>query len=160
VHSTYHTYFDPLLTLGQALARDGFRCVVTGAFDEASIERIPELQRKQERLNALVLFIKTSHIVNKSATRGAGPVVNMFLSLLCHSFSPTSQARHTAGVISSLQQFGLEDLAMSLQALGGVHQIWNLLSLQCDIHNAFGCLNLSFRATEKVRCLNTFTGVG
>ena len=43
-------------------------CSNTGAFDWVSIERVPELQREQERLNASVLSIAASHIVNESTT--------------------------------------------------------------------------------------------
>jgi len=68
----HRTPFGILLTLGQALARDGFRCAVTGAFDKTLIEHIPELQREQERLNASVVVIETSHIVNEPTTRGIG----------------------------------------------------------------------------------------
>ena len=57
---------------------------------------------------------------------------------------------------SSLQYFGLEDLVMSLQAVGGTHEVWNLLSMQSDMRRRFDRLDLSFAPIGKVRYLNSF----
>ena len=69
--------------LNQALARDGFRCVVTGVFDWPSIKCNTELKREcLERLNAPAVDLTTSHIVNEPKTQGArtgwrGAMVNV-----------------------------------------------------------------------------------
>jgi len=74
-----------------------------------------------------------------------------------HSCSPILQTHHAAGVMTIPQQFGLGSLGASLQAAGGVHKLFDLLSLQSDMHIAFDRLNpVSFEATDKVRCLDAF----
>ena len=72
VYPVHHTPSNHLLILDQALARDGFRCVVTGAFDEASMECNPELQGWQRRLDALIAVLETSRIVDEPTTQGIG----------------------------------------------------------------------------------------
>lgn len=55
-----------------------------------------------------------------------------------------------------LRQFGLEGLAEALEVVDGVHEIWNLLSLDPHLHSEFDRLDLWFEGTSKVRHSNTF----
>jgi len=63
---TPHRAFSVLLLMfGQALTRDGFRRVLTGAFNETSFERNVEL-RISGSLGGLVIEVQTSHILDGS----------------------------------------------------------------------------------------------
>jgi len=57
--------------LNQALARDGFRCMITGMFDETSLKLSAELRRKHESLGGMPITVKTCHILSES-TQGVG----------------------------------------------------------------------------------------
>lgn len=83
----------PLLTFDQALARDDFRCVISGWFDRTSIRECVELQNKQQRLNGITTVTPT-HILNGLATQDA-------------------QADRTAGVMAILEKLGFESLQCS-----------------------------------------------
>ena len=68
-----------------------------------------------------------------------------------------SQPRYTPGIIAALKQLGLEDLALGLEPVGGAHQFWNLLSLECNLHGAFDRLDLWFGGTDEVRDSETLS---
>jgi len=70
--------------------------------------------------------------------------------------SPITQTHYAAGVLSTLKQFGIEDLATALQAVDGAHEIWNLLSLEHNLHSKFDSLDLWFEGTDKVCHSETF----
>ena len=74
-----------------------------------------------------------------------------------HSFSsPVPQTYHSVGTTAVLTEFGLGDLALGLEAVGGVNQVWNLLSLQYDAQTDFNDLDLWFEGANKVRHSETF----
>ena len=62
-----------------------------------------------------------------------------------------TQTHYAAGVLGTLEQFGLGGLAEILELVDGVHVIWNLLSLQRDLHSKFDNLDLWFEGTGRVR---------
>ena len=55
-----------------------------------------------------------------------------------------------------LRRFGLEDLAQGFEVVDGVHEIWNLLSLDRTLRAWFGGLDLWLEGTGKVRHLKLF----
>ena len=149
------------LTFDQALARDGFRCMVTGMFDDTSLNKSAELRSIHESLDGgMPITVETCHILNESTTQGIGTgdkstVVNC--RVLHNSFSsPITQTYYAAGVLATLRQFGLEDLAMAFEAVDGVHEFWNLLSLEHHLHQRFDHLDLWFEGISKVRHPETF----
>ncbi|KAF9646068.1 hypothetical protein BDM02DRAFT_3156687 [Thelephora ganbajun] len=125
---------DYRTTRKKALARDGFRCMIIGYFDKTSLKYSAELQRMEETLGGIPVHVQTSHILNESTTQGVG-------------MGEESSTHYTAGVMAILRQFGLEHLSLALETVDGVHQIWNLLSLQFDLHSDLGRLNLWFEST-------------
>jgi hypothetical protein len=50
-----------------------------------------------------------------------------------------------------LKQFGLEHRFRAQEAVGGTHQVWNLLSLQRDLRQRFDDLELWFEGHNEVR---------
>ena len=60
------------------------------------------------------------------------------------------QRHHAAGMIAILTQFGLGSLANSLRAIDGVHEPWNMLSLEPHTHGDFDSLDLWFEGTDTV----------
>lgn len=58
--------------LAQALARDGFRCVITGFFDATSLQSNTELQRQKTEQGGVTIPITPCHILNESTTQGTG----------------------------------------------------------------------------------------
>ncbi|KAF9646090.1 hypothetical protein BDM02DRAFT_3100445 [Thelephora ganbajun] len=119
----------------KALARDGFRCIITGYFDATSLKYNAELQREEETVGGLPLDIEASHILSELTARGVG------------TSEESSVTHYAAGVTTILRQFGLEHLSLALEAVDSVHETWNMLSLQCNLHSNFGFLNLWFEST-------------
>jgi hypothetical protein len=122
---------------GQALARDGFQCVITGWFDETSLDECVELRSKQEHLGSMPITVRPTHILNGLAMQG-------------------TQADHTAGVLAILEKFGFQSLVHDLEETGGIHNVWNLVPLRPDLHIFFGGLDLWFEGTSEVSHSETF----
>ncbi|KAF9643148.1 hypothetical protein BDM02DRAFT_3104817 [Thelephora ganbajun] len=131
---------DYRITRKKALARDGFRCMITGLFDVASLGHNVELQHENETLGGMPVAVETSHILNESTTQGVG------------TSERRSVTHYAAGVMAILRQFGLGHLSLALEAIDGVHETWNLLSLQHDLHNKFDLLGLWFESTDEPNC--------
>ena len=68
----------------------------------------------------------------------------------------TLQTRHAAGVMGVLTQFGLGELAGALQVVDGINEVWNLLSIEPNVHFFFECFDLWFEGTGEVCHLETF----
>ena len=65
---------NPTLILDQVLARDGFRCVLTGMFDMETLTENSELDRVAEDLPDFpVSTVIACHILNGSTTQGVDP---------------------------------------------------------------------------------------
>lgn len=54
-----------------------------------------------------------------------------------------------------MEQFGLTDLAEAFDRPGGVHEVWNLLSLEPNLHANFARLDLWFDRIDLVRYSET-----
>jgi len=59
-------------------------------------------------------------------------------------------ARRAAGALAILEHFGLTALTDALKKSGGIHEVWNLLSLEPNLHSKFDHLNLWFESTSQV----------
>ena len=55
----------------------------------------------------------------------------------CRPSSPIIQMYHAAGVMTILRAFGLKALTQVLESVDGVHEVWNLLSLEPNLHTPF-----------------------
>lgn len=70
----FHTTpYLPFFVFNQTLARDGFRCMITGMFDAASLEKCAELQAMAQHDNAKLVRVQTCHILNESTMQGIIP---------------------------------------------------------------------------------------
>ena len=107
VKCAYLTYSVPfLLIFCQALARDGFRCMLTGMFDLTSTKKNEELAQLCDTMGAFSVVVQTSHILNESTMQDIDPqgggekvtVLNKARAtdtsrVLCCPPSPTSFSR-------------------------------------------------------------------
>lgn len=50
-----------------------------------------------------------------------------------------------------LEGFGFSHFAEAFEKTGGVHKLWNLLSLEPNLHAKFDRLDLWFERTSQVR---------
>jgi hypothetical protein len=58
----------------QALARDGYRCMLTGMFDRTSLKCNRELRQQCDDLpGATATTVQACHILNESTMRGIDP---------------------------------------------------------------------------------------
>ena len=68
------TFSSPTLILDQALARDGFRCILTGMFDDVSLLANRGLAREAEAShNSMMSTVTTCYIVNESTMQDVDP---------------------------------------------------------------------------------------
>ncbi|KAF9063258.1 hypothetical protein BDP27DRAFT_1335410 [Rhodocollybia butyracea] len=124
----------------KTLARDGYRCMLTGAFDVNSCSRNRELAILRKRMKAPAAEVQSCHILNKITLQGVGEPDG----------SETASSRaHAAGVMAILKQFRLGHLVDKLIEKGGIHRLCNLLSLIQPLHHAFDHLNLWFDETDE-----------
>ena len=60
--------------INQVLARDGYRCVVTGMYNRSSLEHCQELAR--ESGEAMALMLEMGHIFNESTMQNINPEID------------------------------------------------------------------------------------
>lgn len=152
VYSTHYILSTLQLTLGQALERDGFRCVITDLYDNTSLKDNPELLAESERLNSMFVNIETSCILNELSGVGAnegGTVRTRQVS--SSSIFPTCYLDTRCRCCDHLE---LQDLAQAL-AVNGIYETQNLLLLQFDLHCTFKDLDMWFEHTHEVCRLET-----
>lgn len=75
----------------------------------------------------------------------------MILSVNAES-SPIIQTHYATGAMAILEHFGFPKFTEVFKRPGGVHQVWNILSLEPNLHFDFDNLNLWFEHTDQVRC--------
>jgi len=127
----------------KALARDGFRCMITGAFDYTSTQQNSELDQLCLSLDASTVTVQASHILNESTMQGIDPTGSSEESTV------TNKTEYAATAMAILGHFGMGSLAQELLAEGGVHGLGNLLSLENRMHTEFDRLNLWFEDTDE-----------
>ncbi|KAF9062785.1 hypothetical protein BDP27DRAFT_1300150 [Rhodocollybia butyracea] len=130
---------DYITARKKTLARDGYRCMLTGCFDTNSCSRNVELAAL--RGDDADAEVQTCHILNKSALYN--------LEDLPEDRAGTPARDHAAGVMAILTQFGLEQLVDELIQKGGIHSLRNLLSLISPLHLPFDRLDLWFDETDE-----------
>ena len=59
-----------LLMLNQALARDNFQCMITGLFNQNSVEHNAKAKRLYKVQGGLAVTIETCHILSESVMQG------------------------------------------------------------------------------------------
>jgi len=69
----FHYPFSALLMSNQALARDGYRCMVSGMFNESSLKKSATLQVMAKRDGANRISVHACHILSESTTQGIDP---------------------------------------------------------------------------------------
>ena len=57
----------------QALARDGYRCMITGIIDGNSFRHCADLRAIHERDGHVAVAIETAYILNESTMQGIDP---------------------------------------------------------------------------------------
>ena len=163
VRCVYPIYYGFPAHTQQALARDGFRCMVTGLFDRTSMRQSRTLKQSCVDLGAASATVQACHILSESTMQGVDPAgdsenaatvnkvcgIGVSCSLLPPPI-PIVQTAHAVTAMSVLEHFGLENLVLDLLAKDGVHDTGNLLSLEPNIHSMFDNLELWFEGTDRV----------
>ena len=70
----FTSLYLPCSLFNQALARDGYRCMITGMIDETSLGNCVDLQAIQEHDGTSDVTIQTAHILNEPTMQGTDPV--------------------------------------------------------------------------------------
>ena len=137
--------------------------MVTGLFDDTSVEQSPALRQSCVDLGTGSATVQACHILNESTMQGVDPVgdgekdtaanevcaIGVSCSLLPPPI-PLVQTEHAVTAMTVLEHFGLENLVSELLAKDGVHDTGNLLSLELNIYHKFDKLILWFEGTDKV----------
>lgn len=160
---TYCAFSSPTLTLDQALARDGFRCVLTGMIDKTSLEMNKELVRTVQALHDPVIsIVDVCHIVNESTMQGVDPsrdgkgdsVVNKVWAISFpipfYNLHPIVQTDCATNAPGTPESFGPGRIIQALLVGNGVHNLGNLISLEPHCRGCFNNLELWFEATDEV----------
>ncbi|KAJ6612984.1 hypothetical protein B0H10DRAFT_2165419 [Mycena sp. CBHHK59/15] len=110
-----------------ALLRDGYRCVVTGAFDSESCKLHPELRARATAMGATRTTLDCAHIFSESAQEG------------------DRKQEYAASAIAILEIFGLTDTAENLVG-GNVNKHFNVLTMAENLHRLFDRMEFWFEA--------------
>ena len=133
----------------QTLARGGYRYMITGMFDEKSLEHCSSLRVIAERGEVATGPAHTSHIPNDSTMQGIGPARTDEKDSMVNKarfypqapspppYSPIIQGYHAAGAMAILEQFGFSDLPEAFKK-ASFHWPCDLLSLEPILHYKFG----------------------
>ncbi|KAG9308858.1 hypothetical protein JVU11DRAFT_11488 [Chiua virens] len=123
----------------RVLARDGYRCVVTGIYDESSLAKFNSVAE------VLMATLEVAHIFNESTTQGINPAVDRDSG----DDRKYNKTYHAASAMAILRTFGFSKFASKFEVPGGVHEVWNLLTLGHDVHSLFDHLKMWFEYTDK-----------
>ncbi|KDQ49727.1 hypothetical protein JAAARDRAFT_63505 [Jaapia argillacea MUCL 33604] len=118
----------------QALIRDGFRCVVTGVYDETAR---PNVSVEEIVLARGIVNTECAHIVPDSTYFNVG------------ANSSGDKRDHSASVLAVLKRFGY-----TVDNLNGekVHSLFNVMTLHHDVHDYFDRLGFWFEKTATPNC--------
>ncbi|KAG6378378.1 hypothetical protein JVT61DRAFT_12633 [Boletus reticuloceps] len=131
-------------TLGRkALARDGCQCLVTGLLDLGALDGCAELRAMAKCKGKAGVQIEAAHILNASTIQCIDPT-------LPTGEDSVVQTQHAADTMAILESFGFSEFTKAFKQSGGIHQVWNLLSLQHDINYNFGKLDMWFESTDQL----------
>jgi len=120
----------------QALIRDRHRCVATGKYDMQAMN-LPGIDKNDIRKSGVV-FTECAHIVPEST----------YFDVSTRTGSPEKNA-YSASVLTVLKHFGYD-----VESLNGpkVHSLFNVMTMQHDVHDMFDRLYLWLEATEVDNC--------
>ncbi|KAF8445072.1 hypothetical protein L210DRAFT_3476143 [Boletus edulis BED1] len=126
-----------------ALARDGFRCMVTGMLNRSSVDGCPVLLDEAQREDINMVTVEAAHILNESTMHGIDP------EGISEGFPAVNKTCYAAGAMALLESIGLSDFTEAFRNSGGIHQVWNLLSLEPNLCEKCDALELWFEHTQQ-----------
>ncbi|RDB30147.1 hypothetical protein Hypma_012344 [Hypsizygus marmoreus] len=120
----------------KALKRDGFRCVITGAYDNTSLEHEPELKMIPQADNAWATITRCTHIFGESTNSGI-------------SGDNMGGAKHqyAAPVWAVMRHFGYTKIPAELDG-ARIHRLENVFTLESGAHGLFDQLHLWLEPTD------------
>ncbi|KAF5374168.1 hypothetical protein D9615_008901 [Tricholomella constricta] len=117
----------------QALERDGLRCVVTGLYDH----------------DAAITKISVEEIVAAGGAVGTGCAYIVpdpaYLDAFNTPMSSPLEKKYSASVLAILKDFGYDVESLTDP---NVHSLFNVMTMQFDVHVFFDRLNMWFEGTE------------
>ncbi|KAK0217286.1 hypothetical protein IW262DRAFT_1449609 [Armillaria fumosa] len=121
-----------------ALIRDGFRCVVTGSYHYDTLSEVSA--SADEIKKARVLFTECAHIVPEF------PYFDV-----SDQSSSNEKLDYSASLLAVLMCFGYD-----IQKLNGdkVHSLFNVMTLEHNVHVLFDRLKIWFEKTDVTDCYN------
>ncbi|EKM51666.1 uncharacterized protein PHACADRAFT_261937, partial [Phanerochaete carnosa HHB-10118-sp] len=118
-----------------ALARDGFRCMLSGEYDLNSAKRNPAIRSDTSYGRA---HTNCCHILSESTLQDADP------DNLYHD----SKRSYAATVLAVLESFGLKSIVAEVTRQNGIHHLSNVLTMITQFHQLFDSLHLWLEATN------------
>ncbi|KIY65437.1 hypothetical protein CYLTODRAFT_65156 [Cylindrobasidium torrendii FP15055 ss-10] len=129
-----------ILLIYKVLARDGFQCKVTGAWNYESCMNNLEVHALAKQSGLGLGGVHVCHIVKE----------NLLQIIDC---SPDDKRQAASNFVSILESFGLASVVKECKE-NGIHSLSNLICLSSGVHEFFDNLNLWFEPTE---VKNTYT---
>lgn len=157
MHGPSSTLF---LMFNQALARDGYQCMITRMIDETSLGRCADLRTIQQRDRINAVTIQTAHTLNDSTMQDTDPAEtseNVRRWIRCGFIG---RCRVLTRYPDSRWRYGHSGVLWIVRIRRGFRTTRcsrspNLLSLEPNFRHKFNNLDLWFESTLQVCCLET-----
>ncbi|KAF8130726.1 hypothetical protein EV363DRAFT_1450500 [Boletus edulis] len=92
------------------------------------------MKAKAEREKLPLARLEVAHILNEPTTQGNDPEGD------------------SSSALAILESFGFSEFSDKFNKSEGIHEVWNLLSLEHNVHQRFDNFELWFEATEELHC--------
>ncbi|EKM53636.1 uncharacterized protein PHACADRAFT_125491 [Phanerochaete carnosa HHB-10118-sp] len=122
----------------RALARDGFRCMLTGEYDISSIDRSPAICSMQALDASGAGNTNCCHVLSESTLQDADP----------GNPDHDRKRNYAASVLSVLHSFGLGTFVDEIVKRSGIHHLSDILTMVNYLHVHFDNLKLWLEGTN------------
>ncbi|EJD33068.1 hypothetical protein AURDEDRAFT_117942 [Auricularia subglabra TFB-10046 SS5] len=115
-----------------ALAREGFRCILTGHYDLSSCMKNEELMRRVNAAGLAYLPTECCHIFSQATVQNVSKETGAVTD---------DKRQYATAVLAVMKSFGLDGLARDIASPNGVHDLSNIMIMSTGLHTAFDLLH-------------------
>ncbi|EJD42541.1 hypothetical protein AURDEDRAFT_185961 [Auricularia subglabra TFB-10046 SS5] len=116
-----------------ALAREGFRCILTGHYDMSSCLKNEELMRRVTAGSHGYMSTGCCHIFPQATVQNVSKDTDSVND---------DKRQYARALLAVMTLFGLDELAQEIASQNGVHDLSNIMIMSAGLHIAFDLLHI------------------